>query len=442
MKKFTLKSYTRTLTCLTAMLSLAMATNVSAQQFRVLEDITDSDGNGYKIWGQSISPNHKYVAGLATSKTDGKTGCFVYDLETGKSAVLPGPGDLGGDIRGVNDNGVAAGCNPNALLLSIDGTKTDLETPENYESAAWDLDDTGNTAVGSYWSIIDYTEHACIWKDGKMVKLPEPTSEEMGFNVWGTSANYCSGDASVIVGYITDDLVTRPFIMWTLQDDGTYKLNTTICKEYFGKYTDDMSKPYVMFYPSNVSRNGRYVSLTVARDGSECRMARYDITTGEIEEYVADGSGTITAGMGSESLAAANDGTIAGNLMSSNQLVPYGRCACLWLPSAAEPVQLSSAYSEYQELAVYDEIGYNRLYDITPDGKMGLGLAYDEMYDYATYVIDLENITSSIDKVQAGEQDDSETERYTIDGTKISAPVKGLNIVKKADGTVVKVMVK
>ena len=220
--------------------------------------------------------------------------------------------------------------------------------------------------------------------------------------------------------------------------DGTEKL----VREYFGKYTDDMSKPYVMFYPSNVSRNGRYVSLTVARDGSECRMARYDITTGEIEEYVADGSGTITAGMGSESLAAANDGTIAGNLMSSNQLVPYGRCACLWLPSAAEPVQLSSAYSEYQELAVYDEIGYNRLYDITPDGKMGLGLAYDEMYDYATYVIDLENITSSIDKVQAGEQDDSETERYTIDGTKISAPVKGLNIVKKADGTVVKVMVK
>ena len=411
-----------------------------AQQFRVLDDITDKSGDGYVVWGESISPNHRYVAGQAISKVTGYTGCFVYDLETDRYAVLPGPGDLGGDIRGVNDDGVAAGCNPNALLLSVDGTQTDLETPADCESAAWDLSDVGNVAVGSYWSINDYREHACVWKDGKIQYLPEPTTEEMGFTVWGTSANYCSSDASVIVGYISDDLVTRPLIIWRLQEDGSYVCDP-ICKEYFDKYEENSDKPYTVFRPTNVSRNGRYVSLTVQGNGTESRMARFDLTAGKIEEYIADGSGTVVAGMASESLAAADDGTLAGYFMSDYALVPYGRCACVWRMGEAEPVKLSAAY-DYPELAAYDAVGYNLLYDITPDGEVGLGLAYDETYDYATYIIELGTGTSGIGNVETEAAEENEVRRYTVDGVRVDAPVKGLNIVKRADGSTVKVMVK
>ena len=38
--------------------------------------------------------------------------------------------------------------------------------------------------------------------------------------------------------------------------------------------------------------------------------------------------------------------------------------------------------------------------------------------------------------------DDTEVARYTVDGIRIGSPVKGVNIVKKADGSTVKVMVK
>ena len=60
-------------------------------------------------------------------------------------------------------------------------------------------------------------------------------------------------------------------------------------------------------------------------------------------------------------------------------------------------------------------------------------------------IVDLKNGTSTpqwaaADEIQAAEA--VETARYTLDGRRIDAPVKGINIVRYSDGSVRKVMVK
>ena len=440
MGTFTFKKKLSSMRNLAVAATFTITASVSAQDFRVLDNIVDEAGTEYQIWGMAISPNQRYIAGQSISMATGVTGLFVYDLETGEFAVQEGANELGGDLRGVSNNGVGAGFNPNVVTFSIDGTTTELKTPARCESGARDISSDGSIVVGAYWNMQTYYEHACIWKDGKIEYLPEPTTEEMGFNVNGTSANFCSDDASVIAGYIADDLLTRPLIVWRLQDDGTYKCDP-VCKDFFGRYEENTEKPYLNFKAANISRNGKYAGVVVSDDGAVSYMARLDLDTKQIEAFVPDGSGTVAAGTGSEVGGVADDGTIAGWYQTSMALAPYSRRACIWYPGSEEPVMLSAEY-DYDKLDEYDQAGYNLLYDITPDGKRGVGLAYNLDYEYETYVIDFKDGTSGISRATTQAGGDVETARYTIGGARVSAPVKGLNIVKKADGSVMKVMVK
>ena len=440
MRLFTIKRCLTNARHLAVLLTLAAAAPATAQDFRVLDNITDDAGNRYAVWAMAVSDNHKYVTGQAMSMTTGITGIFVYDLETGEYAVKEGVSEMGSDTRGVSDDGLAVGFNPNAVTLAIDGTMTDLETPAGCESGARDVSTDGSVIVGAYWDLETFYEHACVWKDGKMTRLPEPSSEEMGFSVNGTSANFCSEDGSVIVGYIADDHTTRPIIVWRLQDDGTY-LCDPVCKEFFGRYEENTDKPYAVFKAANVSRNGKYAAVTVSEDGSVNHMARLDLGTMQLEVFTPDGSGSVETGTGSESGAVADDGTIAGWYQTSMVLAPYSRRACVWYAGTAEPVMLSEEY-DYPELDEFDQAGYNLLYDITPDCKRGLGIAYNADYEYVTYVIDFKDNTTGISRTAAVTAGGDEAARYTAEGVRINAPVKGLNIIRKTDGTVVKVMVK
>ncbi len=418
---------------------LITALPAGAQQLRVLDNITDTDGNKYCLGAMAISANHRYVAGQAQSLSTGVTGVFVYDLETGNYVVEAGVNELGSDLRSVNNDGVAVGFNPNAIMLAIDGSRTELETPDNCESGARDLSEDGSVVVGCYWST-DYIAHACVWKDGNMIALPEPTEEEMGFEIPGTSANFCNSDASIIAGYIYDNLVTFPLIIWRLQDDGSY-ICDPVCKEYFGKYEEDSDKPYEVFRASNLSRDGRYAAVTLSEPYGETRMARYDLETDELTEFIADGTGTIAAGTATECAAIANDGTLTGWFLYSSLMATL-RNACIWRAGEDEPELLSEKYPDYTQLATYDAVGYNLLYDITPDATTALGFAYDENYYYVSYIIDLEEESTSINTVTDACDDAAETARYTLDGVRVNAPVKGINIVKRADGSVTKELVK
>lgn len=51
------------------------------------------------------------------------------------------------------------------------------------------------------------------------------------------------------------------------------------------------------------------------------------------------------------------------------------------------------------------------------------------------------NGSTGINGIVNGGEDVKEVARYSIDGTRIYAPVKGINIIKMSDGTTKKVMI-
>ena len=55
---------------------------------------------------------------------------------------------------------------------------------------------------------------------------------------------------------------------------------------------------------------------------------------------------------------------------------------------------------------------------------------------------DFEDTTTGIGKPGTTAGGNAETARYTIGGQRVDAPVKGLNIVKRVDGSVGKVIVR
>lgn len=86
-------------------------------------------------------------------------------------------------------------------------------------------------------------------------------------------------------------------------------------------------------------------------------------------------------------------------------------------------------------------LGFNTAIDFTPDGRYIAGFANDAMYNYIGYVID-RGTSAGIDNVTTGSEEAVEVARYALDGTLLSAPAKGVNIVKMSDGTTKKVVVK
>lgn len=69
--------------------------------------------------------------------------------------------------------------------------------------------------------------------------------------------------------------------------------------------------------------------------------------------------------------------------------------------------------------------------------------AADDAYVTNTNMVKLGSSTTGINGVNAGiDTSATEVARYTVDGRRVSAPVKGLNIVKMSDGRTMKVIVK
>ena len=440
MKDFTFGKNISRCRSLFAAALLGAGLTASAQSITILEDLTDEEGTMYMPVAQAISSNHRYVAGPAMNYYDSSYGMFVYDLETKQYSVKPAVDYYGADIRAVTDDGVAIGYNGPGVTFTTDGTVTELTTPNPGVTYGRDVTADGSMIVGCYTDETGFMSHACIWKDGEYEALPEPTTEEMGFEVNGTSAFYVTDDGSIIAGYVVDNFSSNPVIVWRLQDDGSYKLDL-ICKDYFMGTNEDTEHEYTLFTPAGLSRNGKYLALNVGRMDSEQRMARYDLETGELEEFVADGTGDITAGAETNSTAISNDGTIIGWMLTGEWMMQV-RSALIWRNGEKQAQLIANQYPEITELAEYDTVGFNTICDITPDGRYIAGFAMDETYMYKGYMLDLGEVSSGISRPTVDAGNNTEVARYTIDGKRIDAPVKGLNIIKRADGTAVKVMVK
>ncbi len=454
------KFFRKSATLLVALCACA----ASAQTMQVISELTDADGNVYDTpMGMCVSPNGRYIAmyvGYVQNVV------AIYDTETGEAAVFSDEATSENrNIQYVNDDGVGVCINGNVpLIISIDGTSTELPVPDGYVKAAPRYASDDLSIIGGYCRVDGDSYsflYPCIWRDGEFEVLPYPTEDELGFEPrYGYVVSRVSGDGSVLMGYVWGRLSLFSMIVWYRQADGSYEYDA-VCARYFSlSSSTDPDRPYGYFYGSDLSHNGRYVSmdLSVPDEDYGClRAGLYDLETGELtmepldEERFADPNNMALMYTSSVS----DDGTVLCYLGNDAGIEYEYRQAYIWYPGEEKPVMISERYPDLTYMAHLDEVngilGINTPVDITPDGKRMIGFAYDAdeetlTVSIVTYVIDFDGDgsddgSSGISGVTV-DGDDVEVARYTVDGIRIGSPVKGVNIVKKADGSTVKVMVK
>lgn len=409
------------------LLFLALTTAASAQTMKTAEG---------SILGLHVSANGKYVCG------DSEEGAaFIWDIE--KNTVITNS-ELYGESSAVavSNNGTATGYLGDGAMkyTAADGVMTmlDGEDSETLSTAKYITPD-GNLIVGANFDEA-YRQQACIWKDGTKIVLPQPTTEELGFECNGSMAISASDDGSVIIGYAVDNFDTHPFIYWTKNADDTYTLHN-VC---VGKYEPDFdgTNPYLQFAPAAISGNGKWVSMSLM-DNDESwasHMARYNMENGEITVAgVADG--TFEEGAELQASEIANDGTIIGN--TASRMGMMGRVGFIWKAGEENIQKLSEAFPTLTKLAEY-ETTTMVVPSITPDGKYiaGFSVLVDEETEipyFQTFVIDTTADPTGINNTTAATTGETETTIYTLDGKKLDTQTtnglnRGVYIIKSNNG--------
>lgn len=414
-------------------MALGMALSASAQSngLKILSIDEQEEGMPAQLMGLAISANGKYVAG-----TTMVGGSFVYEMETGRYAYISSQAS---ELRHVDNNGTGVGYdNYIPVTLGIDGTKTTLEAGGDGGIAEATTPDGSIVCGSGDWKDF-YNTHACIWKDGVKTSLPEPTNKWLGFTNNGTSAKYINGDGTVIVGHIIDDMASNPVLVWHMNMDSTTYSADPICRRYFEQ--SDGTKPYWLFTATGISNNGKWLALTVQKNGKwNALMARYDLENDSL--YVCDDT-DLSVYDSYYSTAIADDGTIIGYCESG---MTQTRTSLIWKVGEGEqPKPFTEEWPNVAEFTKFDTDGFNVPCGITPDGDCIMGFAVDgATWGYNTYVFKISDYATGISSVK----DDNSAlnaktaARYTVDGKRVIKPVKGINIVRKANGRTYKELVK
>lgn len=447
---------------LSAVLIAACGVTALAQTFYPVPNEAIDENGGYMLLG--MSPNGRYICGSTMNQTG-----FVLDLATGRAVFSTPADDLGSEYRQVNDLGVAIGFNGPACTLDVHTGEEKIvwDNTEAYTTLGNAISADGSVMVGDIANgnmmadpDANWQTKGVVWKDGEMTILPVPTSEEMGFEVSGTKANYVSADGSLIVGKVIDNMSTYPIIVWRLQDDGTYKLDP-VCK---GKFCDDMWKgkgPYFAMTPSGISPNGKYAALYVAEyagffteetpEGTDTvsmqsgyRPALLDLETGEmkITPYREMGENWQTGEPEVHDIevfttGVADNGTMlgwAGGMMERKAVI---------IEAGSDTVMtLAAIFPEMESLALYDANSLNSPIGISADGNNIAGFGMGET-GFEAYVISFDGdpVANGINCPKAVRTETGTAKRYyTIDGRKATTAAKGLLIEKTGDGQVRKIV--
>ncbi len=400
---------------------IAVTSAVSFAQDYGLKTFT-SDEYPY-VRGLALSTDGKYIAGALGMSSEGS---FIIDTENDYWMIYTAQ-STGTQARGVSDTGVAVGYDIYPMTFSITGETTILEGGQGEASFAEGITPDGTIIVGSISdSENSWVGHACYWKDGELVLLPEPSKEDVGVEktMDGTHAVKISADGSLIVGYFYDNWSTWPCIAWTLNEDGSYTCDP-ICK---GLYEEDQDEdlespnPYYTFFPTALSRNGKYIGLTLEKSNGDHTnyIGRYNVETKELE--VADNSYSLTSTPG-----IADDGTMLAS-SSGN--------AYIWRPGKTSATRLIAEYPLVTEFVDYDTDGDHLPMDISPDGRYIMGFAW--IYDdatatgvYGAYLFDTVKYEQAAGIASVENDENAEKSIYSIDGRKLNSLQHGINIVKK-----------
>lgn len=416
---------------------------------------------------ECVSPNGKYISG-STFMQAGFIGewasqDFKVLLEDSGAAYE----DTGCSLPYVNNDGMAVGFDDYGPLTvdANSGTIVRLSLSDLSKGVRGGLidqmNDDGSIMVGlAYYSEKIYSDYgsehfietqAAYWENGQCNLLPVPTEEELGYYILGSRAIAISGDGNVILGYLTDRLFMRPMVLWYRQDDGSYKLDP-VCMEYFSdiKYNAGEYKEYHLFRGTALSRDGKKVAMLL-RKAAEVSATKtnpmvpaiYDVESGKITmANIEEGENNINDSYKYDMLSVgiANDGTMVGGAEDPSGML----YAFIMQPSDMTPKKLSSVFSSFGELEDFDDNGFSNVSCITPDGKYicGYGLTDNRTLNTAYFlgfVIDT-GVEPSDDAVELIFTEEGEPEYYDIAGHRLSAPAKGLNIVRYPDGRSIKVI--
>ncbi len=393
----------------------------------------DSKANGYtmytrgannSLWAIGLSPGGRYMTGWLGSGV----GSALLDTETDTYYIVEGSSEY----CAVSDDGMMVGYGVGFAYNPITGESL----PGGEDMIGKGISTDGTIVVGVSGS------SAAYWKDGQVRMLPQPTEEELGFEFQQTVALDVSDDGSVICGYVTDWYLGMGGLMWYLVD-GEYVLDP-ICAGYHEG--GDGNNPYYQDAPTAMSHNGKYVAFTLSENdgswtGGTVHVARYNVETGEVEV------GNVGSDISSTRIA--NDGTM---LVHTGDLDSQMRRAMIWEPGQSAPAYMSELYPDIAEFALYDEDDWNYGTCISSDGRYICGQAWHyiegEGEDYArriSWLFDREAYGNDTGIHDAGAllktDADCEPEFYSLDGMRLDAPRKGLNIVKTG-GKARKVMVR
>lgn len=403
-----------------------------------------------QLLGLSISPNGKYICG----SIEKGIGVFAANRLTGEvkwQVTLDGDRD-GDQLKAIDNEGVAIGFLEDAVLYSFDtDTFTALKAPAGFKYCIGeDITPDGNMKVGSLVGTGFLTDAAFTIDNVNWTLLPMPTEEEFGGLIdgsKGSSAKMVSVDGKVILGHVGS--FGAP-IVWVKNDTGVYEPDFFMAR-YVKATSDDIndtSKPLVSLSGmyKYMSGNGKYVvmmGLIPAEIPGETRSVPvvYDTEKKDIKIYdeiqeIDELELTLYP------LGISDDGTFIGTV---GQPLMGSMGAFIMLEGKTQAEWFNDVFPQFSELlGEADAIGFNNPTDITPDGRFILGhLYYCEDYMdpvapayFETYIIDrgentgVNEVSSNIGMEYI----------YSVDGRALREMTKGINIVRKADGSVLKIM--
>lgn len=414
-----------------------------------------------------ISNNGRYICGT-TVTWEG----FIYDrieekLITTAEISQSKIGDQGAnEFYAVSNDGIAFGSDGNGgITLSMDGEYNVFEKvrdPYIYITVKGVTAD-GSMAVG--YVNPGYTDfRPCYWENGEIHILPYPTSEEVGFNIKdGASAIGVSADGNIIIGHLENRAKTYPFIYWKRLADGSYEY----VGAFEGNYEDsrdvdgNIKSAYttgmpVIFQPAAVSSDGNKVAIYVQRvknnQLSPWEVAVYDIPSDSYTPidynsdnllYEDENNFFYITGITSDGYMAGFTGYPTGP-NTPFILVPGEYNDAKTLTQMFPGVELLEEYEDFC-------LDYHPLYLLTgmsADASVIAG--YIEVFmdidstmpGFATYYVEtgLNSGNSEVGKVTPVEE--GSPVYYTVDGISLRTPAKGLNIMRKPDGSTSKIFVK
>ena len=428
-------------------IALSLAASVQADELKILST-TGEFPTVYEpqLQGIGISADGRYVCGSISMGA----GVFSADLSTDQVKWTVIENDEGGELRNIDNNGVAVGLEYTYIFDTGELSVNDI--PDGYRSILYeDITNDGSCIVGSVVDPSVGTLAVYLDGNGECRLLPVPPEEELHglSNMFRgvSAAKRVSADGKVILGFLGSFVMP---IIWRMNDAGEYEYDF-FASEFLTMPDDDPATNTKILYGLSghymaMSNNGRYICmLGMTYDENESELlvpVVYDTVTRETKVYTEEQE-IDPSGIGLYPNAVSDDGTFIGCIGK-----PYfGSIGSFIMKAGQTQAELFvDAFPEYYELlGESDNLGMSVPTAMSADGSKILGYTYyaEDYYDEEHPVLYLTYVISTGEGSAVGEIPSSAVSSeaiYSIDGRRLDSVQKGLNIIRKADGSVTKIM--